>query len=293
MKANLQLRILCLSAAIALIEGYDEGYESQSDCERRFGKDMSERSFDENKDGGLTFSELIEKWNMNKWKWELIKREQVEKNLYSYDNEICQFDETDLNSNGRITRDEWKNYCKAIFEFEAMCGGNHYPSEIFNWCETPAWSLKMKTAEVNLIDTNWDGSVTTCEYIAYKKNMLLFNGLDSDGNGVITPDELKSRALFDIVDHNTDEKITKGEWANYRYAMAEFNLRDKNRDGKLTGETMGYKALLNEVDKNKDGAIAFDEFAKLPLTDWEKRDKRRKMGLLTRFHRIFYSPPSI
>merc|ERR1712029_848183 len=232
MKAHLQLRLLCLSAAIALIEGYvcDDCYESQSDCERRFGKDMSERSLDESKDGGLTFSELIEKWNMNKWEWEHMKREQVEKNLYSYDNEICQFDETDLNSNGRITRDEWKKYCKAIFEFEAMCGGNDYPHEIFNWCETTAWSLKMKTAEVNLIDTNWDGSVTTCEYIAYKKNMLLFNGLDSDGNGVITPDELKSRALFDIVDHNMDEKITKGEWANYRYAMAEFNLRDKNRD---------------------------------------------------------------
>jgi Ca2+-binding EF-hand superfamily protein len=91
---------------------------------------------------------------------------------------------------------------------------------------------------LNALDLDHDGVISAAEIAAASKSLLV---LDKNGDGEITPDEMKIRQqtpeeradhMLEEWDTNKDGRISKAE-APERMAGAAFDAADKNHDGFL------------------------------------------------------------
>lgn len=106
-----------------------------------------------------------------------------------------------------------------------------------------------------------------------------FAAIDANGDGKITPDEMKAwqAKQVDGLDANNDGYLTEDEIVNFRTKQAEarikarvaamFAKRDLNGDGKLSAAEMMSaprdmiaQRMFRMADRNKDGAVSQAEF---------------------------------
>jgi Ca2+-binding EF-hand superfamily protein len=101
-------------------------------------------------------------------------------------------------------------------------------------------------------------------------------GLDLDGDGVISRDELARKVhddSLDATDLNGDNYISYSEWASAHPAPGQadkhFNRIDKDGDGKIEmeegvlyiNEHVRFGDLFSEIDQDTDGTIQFREYS--------------------------------
>lgn len=92
----------------------------------------------------------------------------------------------DLNGDASITQDEVSNKRQSIFTYMDADGDSKISFQEYVTLD----NLKRQTilkARFNKLDTNHDGEVSQEEYRSYSG---LFNSIDSDGNGKLTPSEI-------------------------------------------------------------------------------------------------------
>ncbi|XP_046331977.1 uncharacterized protein LOC124115148 [Haliotis rufescens] len=103
-----------------------------------------------------------------------------------------------------------------------------------------------------------------------QKEAILFDAVDKDKDGKLTPAELETIFLF--FDANNDTEITKLEFEDdwvtkYKLgataeAIALFDAADANDDGKITKADLPF--IFQYFDMDSDGSVDMNEF----LTQW-------------------------
>jgi len=124
-----------------------------------------------------------------------------------------------------------------------------------------------------------------------------FDKMDTDGDGVITLEELTNHLakqsgdyeeakrtavhIIEQIDHDGDNKVSRKDWCNARLSTKlqddeiirdQFNRIDNNGDGFISQDELAklfkgqlsdelIKQMIAEVDKDDDGKIGYDEFA--------------------------------
>lgn len=117
----------------------------------------------------------------------------------------------------------------------------------------------------------------------------MFNSADSDGNGLLSPEELAAHrlAMFTAVDANGDGALDAAEMTAYQTAQMADRMadraarmiadRDDNGDGSLTPDEMGegpVERMFARIDSDDDGAISKAEAEAAR----DHMQKRRRMG---------------
>ncbi|CAL8318352.1 unnamed protein product [Lota lota] len=209
---------------------------------------------DGNKDGYVTEEEL------NVW----IKKAQKR---YIYDNVDRQWKDFDINTDGKITWEEYKNVTYGTYLDDPE------PDEGYNYQQMMARDER----RFKIADKNGDLIADKEEFTAFlhpedydhMKEIVVqetLEDIDKNGDGFI---DLKEY-IGDMYTH--DEEMEEPDWvASEREQFAEF--RDKNKDGKMDREeTMDWilpsdydhaeaeaKHLVYESDTNKDGKLSKEE----------------------------------
>lgn len=96
------------------------------------------------------------------------------------------------------------------------------------------------------------------------KKADLFDQLDTDQSGTLTPQELRNRDLFNILDVNQDGVVDRSEFsaALGDHVIALFNLLDTNSDGQIArSEWKGSITVFDALDLDDDGFISAHELA--------------------------------
>jgi Ca2+-binding EF-hand superfamily protein len=118
-------------------------------------------------------------------------------------------------------------------------------------------------------DKNNDGSITRDEYTGPAP---LFDRLDSNADGTISGEELKSQGGSDSA------PATKPEAKNSNFGK-RFAVMDKDSDGKISREEFsGNERLFRRLDSNKDGAISAEESRQVKATDRPESAEPEKPG---------------
>ena len=109
------------------------------------------------------------------------------------------------------------------------------------------------------------------------KTYVLFNSMDANADGRLSPDEHVAGAnkMFDMMDVNKDGTVTSGEMdtahekvvghktANTDLSSAEkIKVVDTNGDGVLTAEehAAGSKKMFDKMDTDRDGFLSKEEW---------------------------------
>jgi len=147
------------------------------------------------------------------------------------------FDRLDTNHDGFIDEEEWAAM-QRNFGGRGPGGGG------------PGGGNFVRTGDAltKFLDANTDGKVSRDEFA---KLVTLFDALDKDHNGELSPDELNSfmRTVNDV-----QTQATGGV-----EVQSLFEKFDKNKDGKITAEEMGNDKTFKALDLNKDGEITRSE----------------------------------
>ena len=164
--------------------------------------------------------------------------------------QLPSFAELDKNKDGKISRDEFPS---------------QFPAQMFDRLDTnhdgfideTEWNAMRarfgggggggpRTGEslLKLLDANGDGKVSRDEFA---KILTLFDVLDKDHNGDLSPDELNG--FFRAVNESQTQATGGVEVNNL------FEKYDKNKDGKITAEEIGNERIFKSLDLNKDGVI--------------------------------------
>lgn len=164
--------------------------------------------------------------------------------------QLPSFAELDKNKDGKISRDEFPS---------------QFPAQMFDRLDTnhdgfideTEWNAMRarfgggggggpRTGEslLKLLDANGDGKVSRDEFA---KILTLFDVLDKDHNGDLSPDELNG--FFRAVNESQTQATGGVEVNNL------FEKYDKNKDGKITAEELGNERIFKSLDLNKDGVI--------------------------------------
>jgi len=155
-------------------------------------------------------------------------------------------------------------------------------------------------------DLDGDGFLSEAEFallprIAYlpeEKRAAIFHRLDKNGDGKISPEEMRPNRprqpafpSFEEMDLNKDGKITFEEFKQVPFVArqpeerqhAMFDRMDRDKDGVITakdgpppgmrpeggpggrGRHFDPKKFIQEFDTNGDGALSFEEFRKAPF----------------------------
>lgn len=145
------------------------------------------------------------------------------------------FDRLDANHDGFIDEEEW-NAMRTRF------GGGGGPGGGMGGGPRTGESL------TKLLDANADGKVSREEFA---KVLSLFDVLDKDHNGELSPEELNG--FFGAV-RDAQAQATGGVEVNNL-----FEKYDKNKDGKITAEEFGNERIFKSLDLNKDGVVTREE----------------------------------
>jgi Ca2+-binding EF-hand superfamily protein len=119
-------------------------------------------------------------------------------------------------------------------------------------------------AEVKMMDTDGDGSISATEHAAGTKKM--FGKMDADGDGIVTAKEMDSA-------HKDMATAHKG-------STAESDTADASRLGKSDKPQKSAAAKIKTIDTDGDGAITAAEHAAGSKKMFEKMDKDQN-GRLT------------
>ena len=120
--------------------------------------------------------------------------------------------------------------------------------------------------------------VFSAEQPKENKAYALFNSMDANADGMLSPDEHASGAkkMFEMMDVNKNGAVTSGEMdtahekvaghkaANTDLSSAEkIKVVDTNGDGVLTAEehASGSKKMFDKMDTDRDGFLSKEEWA--------------------------------
>lgn len=142
------------------------------------------------------------------------------------------FDRLDVNHDGFIDEEEWNAMRTRFVGGGGGTGGGPRSGESLT----------------KLLDTNADGKVSRDEFA---KVLSLFDMLDKDHNGELSPDELNG--FFRAVNDAQTQATGGVEVSNL------FEKYDKNKDGKITAEEIGNDKIFKSLDLNKDGVVTREE----------------------------------
>lgn len=145
------------------------------------------------------------------------------------------FDRLDANHDGFIDEEEW-NAMRTRFAGGGPGGGGM------------GGGPRTGESLTKLLDANADGKVSREEFA---KVLSLFDLLDKDHNGELSPEELNG--FFGAV-RDAQTQATGGVEVNNL-----FEKYDKNKDGKITAEEIGNERIFKSLDLNKDGVVTREE----------------------------------
>jgi Ca2+-binding EF-hand superfamily protein len=142
------------------------------------------------------------------------------------------FDRLDANHDGFLDEEEWN-------AMRSGRGGSGY-----SMGGGPGGGARLGESFSKLLDGDADGKVSREEFA---KVLSLFDALDKDHNGDLSPEELGQffRAVSEV-----QTQATGGVEVNNL-----FEKYDKNKDGKITAEEFGNERLFKSLDLNKDGEV--------------------------------------
>ena len=123
-------------------------------------------------------------------------------------------------------------------------------------------------AEVKMMDTDGDGSISAAEHAAGAKQM--FQKMDADGDGIVTAKEMDAAHKDMPTAHkgSTAESETsdasrlgKNEMHHDKSAAAKIKMIDTDGDGTITAaeHEAGAKKMFEKMDKDHNGKLSAAE----------------------------------
>ena len=214
-------------------------------------------------------------------------------------NASIRFADMDSNSDGVITRREWRGSDRSFEVHDWNRDGILSGDEVRPGAQRRSEDRTRERAEPNqpyadwtangftALDHNRDGRISRDEW---HFDLETFRRADHDGNGSLSRPEFLGEDKadddredrFDYLDANNDGRLARAEW----HGTAErFDALDGNRDGVLTRREMlgGDEPptdLFTSVDINRDNRIGRDEWHWSRFS-FDSRDSN-KDGVLTR-----------
>ena len=142
---------------------------------------------------------------------------------------------TDLNRDGKISRDEW------IAKYGNDTGFDGYDLDGDGIIDADEFRQSM-VAELsfNTGDINQDGKLSRVEWIGKYGNDTDFDKYDMDGDGIVDADEFRrcqaAEIDFGAADANHDGKVSREEWIAKYGKNDGFDAWDLNGDGEIDAD---------------------------------------------------------
>jgi Ca2+-binding EF-hand superfamily protein len=123
-------------------------------------------------------------------------------------------------------------------------------------------------AEVKMMDTDGDGSISAAEHAAGAKQM--FAKMDADGDGIVTAKEMEAahkdmptanKGSAAESDTGTASRLGKSDTHHDKSAAAKIKMIDTDGDGAITAaeHDAGSKKMFEKMDKDHDGKLSAAE----------------------------------
>jgi Ca2+-binding EF-hand superfamily protein len=167
----------------------------------------------------------------------------------------------DANGDGRVSRHEWnRSFARYDQNRNGYIDGDELPAEMRT-------QTRSRGDAVQRLDRNRSRAVEGYEW---PYNKQVFQKLDSDGNSVLTADELRNitSATMIQLDRNNNHRIEPDEWPG---GFAQFQELDHNRDGNISqveyferGGEWQRRQRFREWDKDRDGFVSSTEWRSRP-----------------------------
>lgn len=178
----------------------------------------------------------------------------------------------DANGDGRITRSEWRGTATEFRRLDANRDGVLSGTEVPNGNDRdPIQDRNSQqssgSAEVRKLDKNSSGVVEGYEW---PYNTQVFHQLDTDGNSVLSADELRNISTTTLreLDKNGNGRLDENEWSG---GYAQFDQLDTNRDGRVStdeyvqrGGDWQKRRRFDQWDTNRNGTIDSKEWNAAP-----------------------------
>lgn len=175
----------------------------------------------------------------------------------------------DANGDGRISRSEWRGSAAEFQQRDSnrdgFLSGTEIPSDRQNTVDQRS-GRSQGNAEMRQLDKNANGAVEGYEW---PYNSDVFHRLDTDGNSVLTADELRN--LSSVAQQELDRNPQDSRPNSRRSTYAEFDRLDTNRDGRVTAEEYSRSGAdwqrrqrFDEWDTNRNGVIDSSEWNAAP-----------------------------
>jgi Ca2+-binding EF-hand superfamily protein len=174
----------------------------------------------------------------------------------------------DANGDGRISRSEWRGgaaeFQQRDINGDGFLSGTEIPSGQSNSIDERS-GRSQGNAEMRKLDKNANGAVEGYEW---PYNSDVFHRLDTDGNSVLTADELRN--LPSVAQRELDQNPNERPNSR-RTTYPEFDRLDTNRDGRVTPEEYSQRGAewqrrqrFDEWDTNRNGVIDSSEWNAAP-----------------------------
>jgi Ca2+-binding EF-hand superfamily protein len=199
------------------------------------------------------------------------------------------FDRVDRNNDGRIGVDEFRNLPEADDRQDQFYGRDANSDGVLSrreWVE--------QGVAFHRVDLNDDGVVSLREFLAAPRtaeNSLeaRFDGLDRNGDQVLTRAEWRDAPAFNQADRNRNNQVSLWEFTNPSatdQTQLSFDEMDRNNDGMLSPrEWRAEPGAFAAADRNDDGLVTLREFLSGTADDQGQRFRamdRNRDGVLTR-----------
>lgn len=122
-------------------------------------------------------------------------------------------------------------------------------------------------AELQMMDTDHDGSVSASEHAAGAKKM--FEMMDKDGDGIVTADEMSAAHKDMPTAHSSQAQAAQSG----NLPQADSSARTSDASGKPMKPMQSSAAKIKEIDTDGDGAISAAEHEAGAKKMFEKMDK--------------------
>lgn len=175
------------------------------------------------------------------------------------------FERADLNNDGRITRDEFRNPPTADNRQDRFYGLDADSDGVLSRRE---W--RGETVVFGSADANGDGVVSLREYLGMPQvnddRAVRFEELDRNQDGVLRSNEWRTAGVaFTVADRNDDGVVTLREYLDMPRPgddrAVRFEDLDRDSDGYLQrNEWRGSRESFDLADRNRDGVVALREY---------------------------------